>query len=273
MTPLGILAAKLERISRRVDTLDGADEELRLELQEAWGLAAGLEPYVSDRTTPESPALRALAQRTRAEDWASHSASGAGPVLEQEMLSGHVEGQALKFLVSLTRSRRVLEVGMFTGYSALAMAEALPEDGEVIACEIDPEVARFARRCFDESPSGHKVRIRVGPAQATLEQLAVVGEPFHLIFVDADKAGYLRYVDLVLERGLLAPDGVICVDNTLMQGQPYDAGQPTANGIAIARFNREIADDPRVEQVLLPLRDGLTLIRRAPDDESARVRR
>ena len=179
------------------------------------------------------------------------------------MLSGHVEGQALKFLVRLARARRVLEIGMFTGYSALAMAEALPEDGELVACERDPRVAEFAQRCFRESPSGHRIDVRVAPALDTLRELGTAGESFDLVFVDADKGGYAEYVRTVLDTGLLAPDGVICVDNTLMQGQPWLAGSATANGEAIAAFNQGLVDDPRIEQVLLPLRDGLTLIRRA----------
>jgi caffeoyl-CoA O-methyltransferase len=257
VTPLGIIAAKLEALSTRLDDADGVDGELKAELRRACELAGGLEPYLSRCTTPESAALRLLADRTAAEDWSIRSAP-----LEQEMLSGHVEGQTLKFLVHLTRARRVLEVGMFTGYSALAMAEALPDDGQVVACEVDPQVAEFARHCFSESPSGHKIAVRVAPAQLTLERLADGGETFDLVFVDADKPGYLGYFNQVLDTGLLAPTGVICVDNTLMQGVPYASGESTPNGVAIAAFNQAVADDPRVEQVLLPLRDGLTLIRR-----------
>jgi caffeoyl-CoA O-methyltransferase len=175
------------------------------------------------------------------------------------MLSGHLEGQALKALVRVTRARRVLEVGMFTGYSALAMAEALPDDGTVVALELDADVAAFAQESFDQSPDGYKIDVRVGPAT---ESLAALDEPFELVFVDADKAGYRGYVDHVLEHGLLAPDGLIAVDNTLMQGLPWGAGEPTANGDAIAAFNEAVAADPRVEQVLLPVRDGLTLITR-----------
>jgi caffeoyl-CoA O-methyltransferase len=95
-----------------------------------------------------------------------------------------------------------------------------------------------------------------------MKQLAANGEVFDLVFIDADKAGYIDYLDLLLSTGLLAPNGLICADNTLMQGQPYLSGTATANGVAIAKFNQALVDDPRVEQVLLPLRDGLTLIRR-----------
>jgi caffeoyl-CoA O-methyltransferase len=245
---------------RRLDDLGGVDPELDAGLRAAAALASGLDPYLGRCTTPESPALARLAQRTAAQDWSRLGSSGV--FLEQEMLSGHVEGQALTMLVHLARARHVLEIGMFTGYSALAMAEALPDDGRVVACEIDAEVAAFARRCFAESDAGGKIDVRVGPALETLAGLTAAGETFDLVFVDADKAGYLAYLDTVLETGLLAPHGVVCVDNTLMQGQPWLPGTPTPNGAAIARFNEAVAADPRVEQVVLPLRDGLKLIRK-----------
>jgi len=168
----------------------------------------------------------------------------------------------LKFLVHLTKAQRVLEIGMFTGYSALAMAEALPVDGEVVACEVDTYVAQFAQKCFNESTAGHKISVKVAPALETMKQLADAGEVFDLVFIDADKGGYTDYLDLLLTTGLLAPNGLICADNTLMQGQPYLSGTATANGIAIAKFNQAVVEDPRVEQVLVPLRDGITLIRR-----------
>jgi caffeoyl-CoA O-methyltransferase len=161
--------------------------------------------------------------------------------------------------VRMSRARRVLDIGMFTGYSALAMAEALPDDGGVVACELDAEVARFAQRCFALSPAGDRIDVRVGPAAATLAQL---DDRFDLVFIDADKAGYQGYVDAVLERDLLAPGGLIAVDNTLMQGQPW-TGEPTPNGQAIAAFNAAVAADPRLEHVLLAVRDGITLIQRA----------
>ena len=252
VTPLSILAATLADLTRRLDAVDGVDAGLKAELRQASELARGLDPYLSHCTTPESPALAALAERTAAEDWSAHSGDGQAPPLEQEMLSGHVEGQTLKLLVHATRARRVLDIGMFTGYSALAMAEALPEQGEVVACEVDGYVAEFAQRCFDSSPDGHKISVRVAPALVTLRRLAAAGEPFDLVFIDADKAGYAQYLDVLLETDLLAPHALICVDNTLMQGQPYTAAASTANGGAIAAFNEAVARD-----------DGLTLIRRA----------
>lgn len=263
VTPTGILAHELTELAREIDVVTGVDRRLATRLHRAAELAGGLDPYLDRCTTAESPALAALDRRTRARDWDARSGAGVAVALEQEMLSGHVEGQVLKFLVHMTRARRVLEVGMFTGYSALAMAEDLPDDGELVACEIDADVARFAAECFADSPAGRRISVRVAPAGDTLAELAREGARFDLVFVDADKAGYLGYVHAVLDGDLLAPHGVIAVDNTLLQGQPYLSGPRSENGAAIAAFNRAVADDPRVEQVLLPLRDGLTLIRRA----------
>jgi caffeoyl-CoA O-methyltransferase len=255
VTPAAILAQKLEVLVRLAEDRPELPESFRASLREVSELASGLDPYVTRWSTPASAALDALEERTRAHDWGS-----SGP-LEQEMLSGQVEGQVLKMLVHATRARRVLEIGMFTGYSALAMAEALPPDGRLVACEIDPAVAEFARAGFAGSPAGHKIVVEVGPARRTLDALTAAGEVFDLVFIDADKAGYRGYLAAVLDLGLLAEHGLVCVDNTLMQGLPWTSAEPTANSGAIAAFNAAVAADPRVEQVIVPLRDGLTLIR------------
>lgn len=258
VTPTTVLARELSEIAALLDTGSGATDELISRVHRARDLAAGLDPYLDTCTTSESAALAELASRTRSADWRSRDViSGSGP-LEMEMLSGHVEGRFLAFLVHMTRATRVLEIGMFTGYSALAMAEALPAGGEVVACEVDPYVAEFAQSCFAQSVAGSSITVQVGPALDTLNRLEGT---FDLVFVDADKTGYRAYLEHLLSSDLLADGAVIAVDNTLLQGQPY-AGQPTENGRAIAEFNEYVANDPRVEQVLLPLRDGVTLIRR-----------
>ena len=271
VTPVGILAALLEDLTKQMGSIDSLSETLRervdpafkAQLHQAYELANGLDPYLDLCTTPESPALAALVQRTNSEDWSQRFSDGETvKPLEQEMVSGHVEGQFLKFLIHLTKARHVLEIGVFTGYSALAMAEALGDGGDVIACEVDAYAAEFAQKCFDESDAGRKISLRVAPALDTMKQLATDGWVFDFVFIDADKGGYLDYLNLLLTTELLADDGLICVDNTLMQGQPYLSATATENGIAIAKFNQAVADDPRVEQVLLPLRDGITLIRR-----------
>lgn len=263
VTPLGILVRKLEQIVDKAET-ESISTEFRTSLDEAYSLAAGLDPYLEDCTTSESKALANLTSKTQEEDWSKRFDDGETVrALEQEMLSGHIEGQLLKMLVSISQSERVLEIGMFTGYSALAIAEALPEDGYLLACEVDEYVSGFARDCFAASPHGKKIEVKVGSAKDTMKNLIEAGETFDLAFIDADKGSYIDYLNLLLDTNLLVPNGFICVDNTLMQGQPYLSEEKrTDNGKAIARFNRFVAEDSRIEQVLIPIRDGLTLIKR-----------
>jgi caffeoyl-CoA O-methyltransferase len=263
VTPLGILVEQLEQILETSQS-ESVSNQFKASLSKAYKLAAGLDPYLENCTTAESDALANLTDRTQKEDWSKRFDDGETVrALEQEMLSGHIEGQLLKMLVSISKSKRVLEVGMFTGYSALAIAEALPDDGYLLACEVDEYVSQFAINCFAVSPHGKKIEVKVAPAIKTMRKLVDAGETFDLAFIDADKGGYIDYLNLLLDTNLLATDGFICVDNTLMQGQPYlSEDQRTENGKAIARFNQFVAEDPRVEQVMIPIRDGLTLIKR-----------
>ena len=262
VTPLSIAAQQLENTVEMAADAQ-VPETLLKSLRQVHALVKGIDPYLEAISVPESSALAALAQKTATEDWSKRfSDQETVHPLEQEMLSGHLEGQTLKLFVHMTRAQRILEVGMFTGYSALAMAEALPEEGHLVACEVDQYVAQFAQDCFATSPHGHKIAVKVAPALQTLQQLAVDHEVFDLVFIDADKTGYIDYFKVILDEGLLTPGGFILVDNTLLQGQPYlPMEQRTPNGEAIAQFNRFVANDPRVDQVLLPLRDGLTIIR------------
>ena len=264
VTPLGILAEKLLQLTKQAEALSQLDSDFTQALKEATWLATGLEPYTKACSTEESVELAELSRKTQMEDWPNRFSSGETVAeLEQEMLSGHIEGQFLQLLLQGMRAKRVLEIGLFTGYSALAMAEALPEDGILIACEIDAYAARFAKDCFAKSPHSHKIQIKLGPAINSMRSLADAKESFDFVFIDANKDGYVDYLDLLLESSLLAPNGLVCVDNTLMQGQPYMPGEMTANGRAIAHFNKAVAADARVQQVLLPIRDGVTLIRRS----------
>lgn len=261
VTPLGILVERLETAVKMAKEAQVATSVME-HLEASLNLAAGIDPYIEKCTTTESPQLKAISSHTQAEKWSEKFADGAtGRELEQEMLSGHLEGQALKMFVYMSRAQSILDIGMFTGYSALAMAEALPENGQLVACEVDAYVAKFAQNLFQASPHGAKIQVEVGGALETLDKLAAKGESFDLAFIDADKKEYVQYYQKLLDSNLLAPQGFICVDNTLLQGQPYLSEQ-SANGKAIAEFNQIVADDPRTEQVLLPIRDGLTIIRR-----------
>lgn len=262
ITPLAIAVEHLQE-AIALAAQGNVAPEMEQHLQKALALAAGIDPYVEECTTHPSPALAHIDRRTRTEDWDRLNAEGKTAVpLEQEMLSGHVEGQTLKLFVQMSRAKRILDIGMFTGYSALAMAEGLPDDGIMIACEVDAYVAQFARECFDQSPHGKKIQIEVRPALETLKQLVEQRDSFDFAFIDAAKQEYGEYYRLLLDENLLRPGGVICVDNTFYCGEAFVAEGRRPNGEAIANFNRMVAQDDRVEQVLLPVRDGLTLIRR-----------
>jgi caffeoyl-CoA O-methyltransferase len=267
VTPVGIVAERLERAERDL-VAAGVPDDLLVDLRHALRVASGLEGYVEQHTSPESEPLARLAGLTAATDWLAGN-GGGGPALEHEMLSGHVEGAFLAFLVRATGARRVLEIGMFTGYAALAMAEALPADtsrdgagaAEVVALELDPRAVFVAREGFAASPAGARIRVEEGPADASLRRLAAAGERFDLVFVDADKGGYAGYLDLLVAGDLLAHGAVVAVDNTLLQGEPW-AEQPSANGAGMAAFNDRLAADAGWHRVLVPLRDGVTLLTR-----------
>ncbi len=172
---------------------------------------------------------------------------------------GPLEGRFLEMLVYLSQARRVLEIGTFGGYSSLAMAAALPPDGRIVTCEIDPRAAELARAHFGASPWADRIDLREGPALATLAEL---DGPFDLVFVDADKVEYRDYYEAVLP--LLSERGVIAVDNVLWNRRVLDPDDQRDDTRAIAEFNDHVAADPRVVAVMLTIRDGVTLIRRRP---------
>ena len=180
-----------------------------------------------------------------------------------EMLTGRTEGQFLRLLATLVGAERILEIGMFTGYSALMMASALPDHGELHTCEVDPEAEAIARRYFAESPDGAKIRIHMGPA---LDTLAKLPGPFDLAFIDADKQNYPNYYDPVLAR--LRPGGLMVVDNVLWSGDVLDPQDEEAR--AIHELNERIQNDPEVENVLATIRDGVHIVRKLVSRETAR---
>jgi len=204
-----------------------------------------IEEYAVGHTTPEHPLLSAVAAETRS----TQEAHG--------MMVGLLEGRFLETLVGLSGARRILEIGCFTGYSALSMAAALPPDGSIVTCEVDPERAATARRHFDASPWADQIDLRLGPA---LDTIPTLDGPFDLVFIDADKTNYANYYEAVLP--LLADDGLIVADNVLWSGRVIDAEDQTADTVAIRAFNDLVRDDDRVICVMATVRDGVLLIRR-----------
>ncbi len=203
-----------------------------------------IERYVAEHSQPLPPLMEELVAET-------NEVMGDRAV----MLSGQIEGALLQTLMASLGAKRVLEVGMFTGFSALMMAAALPEDGKLITCEINDKAISLAQRYFVRSPHGAKIEIRRGPAIDTLRELK---PPFDLVFIDADKTNYTAYYEASLD--LLAPKGVIVVDNVLWSGNVLDPKDD--DGKAIVAFNQHVQDDDRVTSVILTVRDGISLIRR-----------
>ena len=203
-----------------------------------------VEQYAAEHTTPEPPWFGTLAEETR-------NATRA-----PTMMVGTLEGRLLTALVAMLRPRSVLEIGTFTGYSALSMAEALPPDGRIVTCDISEEHLAIARRHIAASPYAGVIEIRSGPA---LETIATLPGPFDLVFIDADKTSYSAYFEATLAK--LAPDGVILVDNVLWSGRVLDPAITEPDTAAIKAFNDQVFADDRVEVVMLTVRDGVSLIR------------
>ena len=204
---------------------------------------AAVEQFAHDHTEPETD----LYVRLREETYRVMQS----PQMQVDV----IEGRFLQMLVRLSNAKRILELGMFTGYSALMMAEALPDNGHLITCEIDPKAEAIARRYFAESPHGDKITIRMGPALDTIKTLA---DPLDLVFIDADKVNYSNYYEACLP--LLKSGGLVVADNVLWSGKvlhPKDADDH-----AIVAFNRLVQSDPRVKNVCLTVRDGMMLARK-----------
>ena len=201
-----------------------------------------VEEYAEQHTTPDGELFERLAAETREK------------TSVPQMMVGRIEGRFLATLVRLVGARRILELGTFTGYSSISMASALPPDGRVITCDVDPEATGIARRYMDESGHGDKIEIRLGPALDTLRELE---GPFDLVFIDADKTNYVNYYEAALP--LLADNGLLIADNVLWSGRVVeDDGDESTR--AIKRFNEHVRDDTRVRSVMLTVRDGMTLV-------------
>lgn len=205
-----------------------------------------LENYIQELSAPEEPILARLRQET-----SLHS--------QAEMQITAQQGQLLQILVMATGARHTLEVGVFTGYSALAVAMALPESGRIIALDVSEEYTRVARRYWKEAGVSHKIDLRIAPAIASLEQLTLEGKSgsFDFAFIDADKPSYPVYFDHCV--ALVRTGGLIAVDNTLQRGTVANARHTETNTVAVREFNRKVRTDVRVRAVLLPFADGLTL--------------
>ena len=204
-----------------------------------------LERYIETHSSPEDKLLQELDRQTHLR------------MIQPHMISGHIQGLFLKMVVSMLRPRNILEIGTYTGYSALCMAEGLEPDGKLYTFEINDEQEDFTRPWIEQSPYAPRIEFIIGDA---LEWVPRMGLTPDFAFVDGDKRHYTDYYEMLLPR--LRPGGFIVADNTLWDGHVVEPSHRDAQTRGIMDFNDRIAADPRVEKVILPLRDGLTLIRK-----------
>ncbi|UAY55002.1 O-methyltransferase [Arachidicoccus terrestris] len=204
-----------------------------------------VEQFTDQMTTPADPLLQEIEKET----YANHS--------QPHMISGHVQGRLLSFLSQMLQPQYILEIGTFTGYSALCLAEGLTGQGELHTLELREEDAGLAQSYFDRSIHKNKIYLHRGNA---VETIPTLNYKWDLVFIDADKTGYIDYYELVMER--LSPKGIILVDNVLFHGQIFETPTKGKSAKAIQAFNDHVAKDPRSEQVLLSVRDGLLMIKK-----------
>ena len=200
-----------------------------------------IEEYAFDHTSYEGDLLKQLEEETYEKLDIPH------------MTTGRIEARLLKILARLAGAKRILEIGTFAGYSALSMAEALPEEGELVTCEIDPEAIFVAKKYFGLSPHGKKITLMEGPA---LDSLKKISGLFDMAFIDADKENYSNYYDAIFP--LIRPGGLMAIDNVLWSGRVLDPKDDSDK--AIHQLNEKVVRDIRVESVLLTVRDGLNCI-------------
>jgi caffeoyl-CoA O-methyltransferase len=205
-----------------------------------------VEEYAEEHTTPDGELFERLAAETREKTTAP------------QMMVGRLEGRFLGVLVRGLRARRVLELGTFTGYSSISMALALAPGGRVITCDVNEETTAIARRYAEEAGVADRIDYRLGPGLETIESL---DGPFDLVFIDADKPNYVNYYEATFP--LLADGGLMVVDNTLWSGRVVDEEDEEETTQAIRALNDHVLEDPRVENVLLTVRDGMNLVWRA----------
>ncbi len=205
-----------------------------------------LEAYATAHTSPEPDYLRAVAEYTR-----EHLADRIS------MLTGHLAGAFLASIAALVRPKLVVEVGSFSGYSALAMARGMPADGQMICLDIDPEHVAIARRHIESSQFAGRIEVRQG---AALDLLTAIDGPIDMAFIDADKRNYRNYLEAILPK--LSDDGVIVVDNVLWYGQVVEVEDDSEDTVAIRAFNDAVVANPELECVMVPIRDGMTVIKK-----------
>ncbi|XP_009644299.1 uncharacterized protein LOC104132680 [Egretta garzetta] len=270
-TPAELIAENLLKAKEIALNDSRVPEQLKDYLQKALDVALGLDPYLDAMAT---------SKRKTSPDHGPGNAGGTETTirLQEEHASGSLNGklmnredkitpdwcQIFRMFVHMIRARKILLIGRLKGYSILAIAEDLPDDGKIFACAEAPYLGVNSQEAFDYSSDGRKISMQVGPTVDTLEALHAEDEHFDIVFIDADQRNAVNYYSFVMDNHLLRMDGVICVENTLMKGQVYLENISDENVLAVRKLNTVINSDPRVEQIILPVQSGLSIIRRSP---------
>lgn len=204
-----------------------------------------LDEYCVGHTSTENEILNKLNRETHAK------------ILQPRMLSGHFQGRFLSMFSHMIRPKNILEIGTFTGYSALCLAEGLQENGKLLTIDVNVELENFVRGFLNQSSLKNKIEFRIGNALDIIPKLT---QTFDLVFIDADKLNYHKYYDLVFDK--VNQGGYIISDNVLWSGKVFDPSKKDKDTVSIRAFNKKLHEDPRTENILLPIRDGLIVVRK-----------
>jgi len=234
-------------------------------LEEAIAVADGLDPYLEQVSTPHPDILNAMLKKTDETDWKKlYQEKTTSIPLIKEMSAGGFEAVVLREFATMIKAKKILEIGVFTSTTTVALA-LLPFVEKIVAMDIEPYLVDFAKPFYEQAKVQDKIDFRVGDAIKTIDDLEAAGESFDLVFIDADKGGYWNYYDKIMSsKSLLNPNGMIIADNTVYKASTYVNHPAFAEGQkALGEFNKKVREDPRVSVVVLPIRDGISLIRRA----------
>ncbi|UZJ52486.1 hypothetical protein CBS101457_001806 [Exobasidium rhododendri] len=263
-------------VQHAIQSLKSDDKETTLSLLEvALSVLTKFDPYLDQYSAEGPSSLEPLIQETIHHDWKkAYAEKKVSYEVGPHWSAGAYEGGFVAMVAQTLKAKRVLEVGMFTGTTTLCIANVLPSDGKVVSLELDQYFKDLATPYFEKAGLNERIDVRVGSAKDALEKMKESQEaPFDLIFIDADKAGYLAYYEAIMESGLLRKGGVMLIDNVLYKGYPFtpelqkdskaklpDLEIDASNGEALIKFNSHVSKDPRVQVIILPIRDGVSWI-------------
>tara|TARA_A100001015_G_C14998202_1_gene717161 strand:+ start:1206 stop:2036 length:831 start_codon:yes stop_codon:yes gene_type:complete len=260
VSPTSVLASRLRNLRQNIDMGLCTSKSISEELSMLIPLADGLDEYIENHSSVESVGMKMINVTTMSHDWdkAVHEKKTQG-ILVSRMMSSPVSAQFLKMLVNITKSKIILEIGLFTGYTALAMAEGTEEDGRVISCEIDPYCASFTNNLLLNCKHGEKVEIRVGNALEIMNDLRDEKFKFDFVFIDADKTEYMLYLNSLIDLNLVDESSLLCFDNVFLKGSVFSDEKYEKKSTQTVRILNTYLAGPKFFTTMIPLRDGMSL--------------